>query len=103
MAPSGLQKTIEGFAKRYKELLQRFPAESLHTKLELWFVTNRPVSTSFSEAITDVANQRTPRHPDDLAKLKNSQVWKIKGWCPFARCFALKNDRMVTGNSEIFS
>lgn len=68
--PSGLQKTIEGFAKRYKELLQRFPAQSLHTKLELWFVTNRPVSTSFSEAITDMANQHLPRHPDDLAKLK---------------------------------
>lgn len=63
--PSGLQKTIEELAKRYKELLQRFTAESLHTKLELWFV-----STSFSEAITDTANQHPPRHPDDLAKLK---------------------------------
>lgn len=68
--PSGLQKTIEGFAKRYKELLQRFPAEILHTKLELWFVTNRPVSTSFSETITDMANQHPPRHPNDLTKLK---------------------------------
>ena len=88
--PSGLQKTIEGFAKRYKELLQRFPAESLHTKLELWFVTNRPVSTSFSEAITDVANQRTPRHPDDLAKLKKFTGLEDQGLVSFCQMLRIE-------------
>ncbi|WP_145562674.1 AVAST type 3 anti-phage nuclease/ATPase Avs3a [Yersinia canariae] len=88
--PSGLQKTIEGFAKRYKELLQRFPAESLHTKLELWFVTNRPVSTSFSEAITDAANQRPPRHPDDLAKLKKFTGLEDQGLVSFCQMLRIE-------------
>ena len=30
--PSGLQKTIEGFATRYKALIQKIPVETLRTK-----------------------------------------------------------------------
>jgi len=37
-----LQKTIEGFATRYKTLIQKIPVETLRTKLKFWFVTNRP-------------------------------------------------------------
>ena len=68
--PSGLQKTIEGFAARYKALIQKIPVDTLRTKLEFWFVTNRPVSSSFSEAINDAASQNLTRHPHDLAKLE---------------------------------
>ncbi|PAX14823.1 NACHT domain-containing protein [Klebsiella pneumoniae] len=68
--PSGLQKTIEGFATRYKALIQKIPVETLRTKLEFWFVTNRPVSSSFIEAINDAASQHVTRHPHDLAKLE---------------------------------
>ncbi|TYL41147.1 AVAST type 3 anti-phage nuclease/ATPase Avs3a [Dickeya sp. ws52] len=68
--PSGLQKTIEGFAIRYKALIQKIPVETLRTKLEFWFVTNRPISSSFSEAISDAAHQHTPRHQRDLEKLE---------------------------------
>ncbi|HBX7613407.1 TPA: NACHT domain-containing protein [Klebsiella pneumoniae] len=68
--PSGLQKTIEGFATRYKALIQKIPVETLRTKLEFWFVTNRPVSSSFNEAINDAASQHVTRHPHDLAKLE---------------------------------
>ncbi|XXY44993.1 AVAST type 3 anti-phage nuclease/ATPase Avs3a [Sorangium sp. So ce269] len=68
--PSGLEKTITGFAKRYSELRKVLPAERLHEKLEFWFVTNRPISTDFVEAVEDVAMQRAPRHPGDLEKLK---------------------------------
>ncbi|HBM3021780.1 AVAST type 3 anti-phage nuclease/ATPase Avs3a [Klebsiella michiganensis] len=68
--PSGLQNTIEGFAKRYKALLQTIPLETLRSKLEFWFVTNRPISTNFCEAIYDAAHQYAPRHPNDLEKLQ---------------------------------
>jgi hypothetical protein len=37
-----LQKTIEGFATRYKTPIQKIPVETLRTKLKFWFVTNRP-------------------------------------------------------------
>lgn len=68
--PSGLEKTVKGFAKRYKALRKKLPAEPLHEKLEFWFVTNRPISVDFIEAVEDAAVQRAPRHSGDLKKLK---------------------------------
>lgn len=68
--PSGLEKTVTGFAERYRALRQVLPAERLHEKLEFWFVTNRPISADFVEAVEDAATQRAPSHPADLEKLK---------------------------------
>ena len=67
---SGLEKTIEGFAKRYKELLQTSAADALASKLEFWFVTNRPVSTNFADAVADAAAGTSRRQPDELEKLE---------------------------------
>ena len=53
--PSGLEKTLTGFADRYKELQQRLGADNLDGKLEFWFVSNRPVNTDFLEAVHDAA------------------------------------------------
>jgi len=69
--PSGLEKTITGFAERYAALRKKLPAERLHEKLEFWFVTNRPISPHFVEAVEDAATQRAPHHPTDLDKLKS--------------------------------
>jgi hypothetical protein len=68
--PSGLEKTLQGFAERFMALRKRFPNVSLNSKLELWFVTNRPIHVSVLETVEDAAKQRTPRHPKVLAKLK---------------------------------
>lgn len=68
--PSGLEKTVKGFAVRYTALREKLPGEPLHEKLEFWFVTNRPISVDFIEAVEDAAAQRTPRHSADLEKLK---------------------------------
>ncbi len=68
--PSGLEKTMEGFANRYSALHQELPAEHLDGKLEFWFVTNRPISTDFVETVEDAAAQREPRHSHELSKLK---------------------------------
>ena len=54
---SGLEKTISGFSERYIELLKTSSADDLEKKLQFWFVTNRPVSTDFSECIVDAANR----------------------------------------------
>ncbi|WP_331280426.1 AVAST type 3 anti-phage nuclease/ATPase Avs3a [Alcanivorax nanhaiticus] len=67
---SGLEKTIKGFAKRYGELQKAYTPAHLARKLEFWFVTNRPISTSVLEAVTDAAGEANPRHPTELKKLQ---------------------------------
>lgn len=67
---SGLEKTIEGFAKRYKALLQVHPAEALAGKLQFSFVTNRPIGAELIEAVHDAVAEASPRHPNQLEKLE---------------------------------
>ncbi len=67
---SGLEKTIKGFCKRYRELLQTFSADALATKLQFWFVTNRPIGKDFAEAVNDAAAEAQQRHPSELQKLE---------------------------------
>ncbi len=67
---SGLEKTVKGFAKRYRDLLQTFSADALEAKLQFWFVTNRPIGTDFAEAVADAAAEAPPRHPGELQKLE---------------------------------
>jgi hypothetical protein len=42
----------------------------LASKLEFWFVTNRPIGTDFTEAVADAAAEASPRHPNKLEKLE---------------------------------
>ncbi|HEX4408993.1 MAG TPA: AVAST type 3 anti-phage nuclease/ATPase Avs3a [Xanthobacteraceae bacterium] len=67
---SGIEKTIEGFAERYGVLVSTYSAEALSQKLQFWFVTNRPISAEFVEAVRDGAAEATPRHPKELEKLE---------------------------------
>jgi hypothetical protein len=67
---SGLEKTIRGFAKRYRKLLETSAADELAAKLEFWFVTNRPIGTDFVEAVVDAAAKALPRRPRELKKLE---------------------------------
>ncbi len=53
--PSELKKTIKGFAGRYKALHQLFSTIDLNGKLEFCFISNRPISTNFFEAVCDEA------------------------------------------------
>lgn len=69
--PSGLEKTLRGFAKRYKELEDRFGDGSFNGRIEFGFISNRPINTDFLETIEDAASGTKNRHPKDLIKLKN--------------------------------
>lgn len=69
--PSGLKKTLEGFAKRYRELDQRLGADAVAGKFEFWFVSNRPISANMVEAAKDAAAGSVSRHPEELEKLEN--------------------------------
>ena len=67
---SGLEKTLTGFSARYKDLLRSFNGEDLAERLEFCFVTNRPISSDFTEAVVDAAQDTAPRHPNELEKLE---------------------------------
>lgn len=69
---AGMQSTIEGFAQRYRALLDEFSPDALTSKLEFWFVTNRPIGASASEAIADCAAGKPTRHPKELARLQKA-------------------------------
>jgi hypothetical protein len=49
--PSGLRKTLCGFAKRYKDFEQRIGVSRLSNLVEFYFVTNRPINLEFIETI----------------------------------------------------
>ena len=67
---SGLEKTVKGFAQRYQELLKTFSVNVLASKLQFWFVTNRPISSDFAETVADSAAGAASRHMDELKKLE---------------------------------
>lgn len=69
--PSGLKNTIDGFASRYKVLVGRFGVDDLSKRVRFSFVSNRPISKSFLEAIQDAAASVAQRHPRNLAKLQS--------------------------------
>ena len=68
--PSGLEKTIRGFSKRYQGLEQRFEEGGFTTPVEFCFVSNRPISANLTEAVEDAAAGHTSRHPDILRRLE---------------------------------
>lgn len=67
---SGLENTIEGFAKRYQDLLKTHSADALSAKLQFWFVTNRPIAANIVEAVSDAATGVSSRHPAELEKFE---------------------------------
>jgi hypothetical protein len=67
---SELQKTLRGFAERYKALQQRLGVGAFVGKLEFWFKSNRPIGANETEAVEDLANGAPTRHPAGLAKLE---------------------------------
>ena len=67
--PSGLENTLTGFSERYTDLLEKFSADDLERRLEFWFVTNRPISSDFIEAVSDAASGTVTRHPNERKKL----------------------------------
>ncbi|MDE0567344.1 hypothetical protein ON072_12400, partial [Shewanella sp. K8] len=52
---SGLKKTIQGFAKRYLKLLERFSEENVAERFRFEFTTNRPIDQKVIEALSDLS------------------------------------------------
>jgi hypothetical protein len=87
--PSGLDKTIRGFAERFEALQKELPDIHLCEKLEFWFVTNRPITADFIVAIEDAAAQSEPRHPGNLKKLETFTSLDGEALATFCRMLRL--------------
>lgn len=97
---SGLEKTISGFAKRYKELLALLPSGELD-KVQFWFVTNRTISTDVTEAVEDAANGVAARHQGEHAKLERFTGLKgtsLSAFCQRLRFEASQDDYWTQRN-----
>ncbi len=68
--PSGMENTVKGFAARYKALIQQLGPDQTAQKVHFSFVSNRPISKTFAETVSDAASGTAPRHPNDLKKLE---------------------------------
>lgn len=92
-APSELEKTFRGFAERYKALQQHLRTVDLDSKLEFWFVSNRPISTKFLEAIHDAAEGVPARHVNVLKKLEQFTSLRGTELASFCRLLRLGDDQ----------
>lgn len=68
---SGLEKTLKGFAQRYRLLCEQFGIEQCQQKLHFYFISNRPISSDILDTVAEVVAGSDVNHPTELAKLKN--------------------------------
>lgn len=67
---SGLNKTLSGFAARYRHLRSEFSPDDLENRFKFCFITNRPVSPKVRAVVDEVRHGQLTRYPGELAKLK---------------------------------
>lgn len=99
--PSGIEKTISGFAKRYGELQTVLGAENVKGKLEFWFVTNRPIHADFAAAVKDVASSGTTSDTVNLKKLEEYtglQGEELSEFCHLLRLEGLEDNYWTQRN-----
>ena len=60
---SGLKKSIQGFAKRFKGLRDQFSAEDVAHRFRFEFTTNRPIDSKLQDVFQDIAQGRGPCEP----------------------------------------
>jgi hypothetical protein len=73
--PSGLENTLEGFAKRYSALRPKLRKSGNGPVLEFVFVSNRPISSAIVEAVENAALRQSVKKAD-LAKLEGYTGFK---------------------------
>ena len=94
-APSELEKTLKGFADRYKGLLKHLQTDDLSGKIEFWFVSNRKPSPTFLRYLSDIAERGRTSSAKNLAKLE--QFTSLSGDELSAFCKLLRMDKHQDG------
>lgn len=90
---SGLEKTLKGFAARYSELCQQFGREECGQKLQFYFVSNRPVSADFVEAVAHIGSGVNTPHHKELAKLEKHTGLAGDDLCRFCKLLHLEGQQ----------
>jgi hypothetical protein len=90
--PSELQKTLTGFAERYKALILRYPDLALDGKLVFWFVSNRPINVVFLEAVRRAADDVPTNSQKNLTKLKKFTGLTDSGLAGFCKLLRLEGN-----------
>ncbi len=91
--PSELKNTLKGFAERYLAVQQHLGSDNLNGKLEFYFVSNRPISTDFLEAIHDVSECLPARHDAALEKLEQFTNMSGLGLTSFCKLLRLEGNQ----------
>ncbi len=89
--PSEMEKTLIGFAERFKGLQQKLGTEGLVGKFEFCFLSNRPVDSGFIETVDDVATGAAMRHPKNLKKLERFASLSGSGLSAFCKMLRLED------------
>lgn len=92
--PSELERTLRGFGQRYKALQQRLDTADLDSKLEFWFVSNRPINAGFLEAIHDVAAGTPILDAGNREKLERFTGLSGTALSGFCRLLRLEDDQV---------
>lgn len=91
--PSEIEKTLTGFAERYKALQQRLGIIDLNGKVEFWFVSNRPISPDLVDTIQEVAEGVPVRHTATLQKLERFMNLKATALASFCKLLRLEGNQ----------
>ncbi|WP_296493832.1 hypothetical protein [Phenylobacterium sp.] len=66
---SGLKGTLEGFAKRYLDLVSELSEADVAARFRFHFTTNRPIEATVAATLVDLATGTTARYPATHALL----------------------------------
>lgn len=90
--PSGLRKTLSGFAKKFKDRLDA--GEGNCTKsVEFCFISNRPISSEVLETVADISEGSELRHPRTLTKLIEFTTLEGEEFVAFIRSLKIQGGK----------
>lgn len=90
---SGLEKTVRGFAQRFKQLVKALPLDAVRQKVEFGFVSNRSIGKAYLETIEDAASGASARHPAELRKLETATGLSGNELPEFCKLLSLEADQ----------
>lgn len=67
---SGLQRTLTGFADRFKQHLTCLDADKVKHTFTFQFITNRSISTKITDTVEDLSKGSKPRYKDIARKIR---------------------------------
>lgn len=76
--PSGLKKTIKGFAARYSQLAELFHEEDVAQRFRFEFTTNRPIDSNLENVLADFRSGVAAQHPG-IAELEEKEAIRFFG------------------------